>query len=69
MLAINMWLHLEQERIIGFWNTAHVYSMDRYPLKTMENKMKVMKYKLLVTKFMKHFPIDQYVGGFWQKLV
>ena len=41
----------------------------QYPLKTMENTMKVMEDKLLVTKSMKHFPIDPNVGNSLEKLV
>ena len=49
-----------RKRIIGLCNTAHVGSRYRYPRETINNKKKVMKYKLLLSNSMKHFPIHQY---------
>ena len=45
---------VKEEKIIVFSNTDHIDSLEIYQLENMENTMKVMKYKLLVTSFMKN---------------
>ena len=69
MFAINMWLYLEQVNNHWIMKQSSCILYGQYPLKTMENKIKVMEDKLLVTKSMKHFPIDPNVGTFLEKLV